>query len=292
MRNWTWFNDGLGISLDHCGKRKAPKRQFTMNHLNLKTTVLRAPTGLTATPPAIGTALTQLWTLASCVLAALMLTGCASTKVTSSDRLVYDQLPRPDHILVYDFADSAADVPADSAYAGKDSAPAAPPTDEQIQIGRELGTQIAAQLVEAIQKMGLPAIQASPATQVQVNDIVIRGYLISIEQGSAAKRITLGFGAGGSEMATAVEGYQMTATGLRKLGSGTTASTGNKTPGAAVGAASWLITGSPVGLIVSGGMKVYGEASGSSKVEGRAKATAKEIAERLEMRFKEQGWIQ
>ena len=67
-----------------------------------------------------------------------------------------------------------------------------------------------------------------------------------------------------------VEGYQMTATGLRKLGSGTVGSTGSKGPGMGVGAAAWLVTGSPVGLIVGGGLKVYGEASGNSKIEGRA----------------------
>ena len=39
-------------------------------------------------------------------------------------------------------------------------------------------------------------------------------------------------------------------------------------------------------------MKLYGEASGSSKVEGRAKDTAKEIADVLKQRFQEQGWIQ
>jgi hypothetical protein len=38
-------------------------------------------------------------------------------------------------------------------------------------------------------------------------------------------------------------------------------------------------------------MKVYGEESGSSKVEGRAKATAKEIADVLKQRFQQQGWI-
>jgi len=44
-------------------------------------------------------------------------------------------------------------------------------------------------------------------------------------------------------------------------------------------------------LIASGTMKIYGEASGSATVEGRAKATAKEIADRLKQRFEEQGWI-
>jgi hypothetical protein len=38
-------------------------------------------------------------------------------------------------------------------------------------------------------------------------------------------------------------------------------------------------------------MKVYGEASGSSKVEGRAKKTAEEIAGQLKIRFQQAGWI-
>ncbi len=83
----------------------------------------------------------------------------------------------------------------------------------------------------------------------------------------------------------------MTAQGLRKLGSGTVDSGGNKTPGAAAPAAVAIATGNPIGLIVSGGMKIYGEASGSSQLEGRAKATAKEIADVLKTRFEEQGWI-
>jgi len=98
-------------------------------------------------------------------------------------------------------------------------------------------------------------------------------------------------GTGGSELKTVVEGYQMTARGLRKLGSGTVDSGGSKGPGAAAPAAVAIATGNPIGLIVSGGMKIYGEASGSSKLEGRAKATAKEIADVLKTRFEQEGWI-
>jgi len=46
-----------------------------------------------------------------------------------------------------------------------------------------------------------------------------------------------------------------------------------------------------VGLIVSTGMKAYGEKTGSSGIEGRAKQTAREIADVLKKRFQEQGWI-
>jgi hypothetical protein len=83
----------------------------------------------------------------------------------------------------------------------------------------------------------------------------------------------------------------MTAQGLRKLGSGSSDAGGGKSPGAAVGAAAFIATANPAGLIVSGGMKLYGEKSGSSKLEGRAKATAKEIADILKQRFQEEGWI-
>jgi hypothetical protein len=233
----------------------------------------------------------KVWTLASCLFGMVVLAGCASTKVTNHERLVYDKLPRPDHILIYNFSASPSDIAADSALAGQTSAPATAPTSEQEALGRELGSSIAARLSEEVREMGMPAVQVSRGTAPQLNDIVIRGYLVSIEKGSTAKRMTIGFGSGGSELTTYVEGFQMTANGLRKLGSGTTGSKGSKGPGAGVGAAGWLITGSPVGLIASGGMKIYGEASGSATVEGRAKATAKEIADVLKTRFKEQGWI-
>jgi hypothetical protein len=227
--------------------------------------------------------------LAACLIAVLLATGCASTKV-KQDRLVYDQLPRPGRIAIFDFTATPTDLPGDSVLAS--SAPAAPPTAEQAALARDLGNGITTQLIDSIREMGLPAERGLPGATLQVNDIVIRGYLVSVQQGNTTKRMTLGFGSGGSELTTLVEGYQVTAQGLRKLGSGTADATGNKTPGAAVGGASWLITGSPVGLIAAGGMKIYGEASGSAKVEGRAKQTAKEIAKRLKGRFVEEGWIQ
>ena len=192
---------------------------------------------------------------------------------------------------MYDFAATAADVPAYSTLAGQASEGATPQIAEQIATGRQLGAEIGSQLVEQIRSMGLPAARAVAGTTPQVNDIVIRGYLISVNEGSAAERLAIGFGSGASELRTAVEGYQMTAQGLRKLGSGTVDSGGGKTPGAALGVVGLVATGNPAGLIVSTGMKVYGEASGSSKVEGRAKQTAKEIADVLKQRFEQEGWI-
>jgi hypothetical protein len=154
-----------------------------------------------------------------------------------------------------------------------------------------LGAEIAAQLVKRIRGMEMPGEHAVTGTTPQINDIVIRGYLISFNEGSAVKRIAIGFGSGASHLKVAAEGFQMTAQGLRKLGSGTAESGGSKSPGADLGVVGLIATHNPAGLIISSGVKVYEEESGSSKVEGRAQQIADEIAEVLEKRFKEQGWI-
>jgi hypothetical protein len=146
-------------------------------------------------------------------------------------------------------------------------------------------------LAEKVRDMKLPAVHATAGSSARPNDIIIRGYLVSVDEGNAAARMTVGFGAGGSELMTAVEGYQMTPQGLRKLGSAVVGSKGAKGPGAGVGALGWAVTGSPIGLIASGGMKIYGEASGNATVEGRAKQTANEIADKLKIRFEQEGWI-
>jgi len=50
-------------------------------------------------------------------------------------------------------------------------------------------------------------------TTMQLNDIVLRGYLLSIEEGSAAKRVAIGFGSGASELRT-IDGARATETRL------------------------------------------------------------------------------
>jgi|SRR5690349_3463199 len=223
--------------------------------------------------------------------ALVVVAGCASTNVAEQTPMAREAVARPARIWVYDFVATANDIPADSAIKGGVSAPTKPQTPEQVETARRLGALIAKELVADIQKMGLPAVQAGPGSSPQVGDGVIRGYLISVEGGSAAKRYIIGFGSGKAELDTVVEGYRMTPQGLRALGSGTLSSSGGKTPGVVMPSAVAIATGSPVGLIVVGGAKLYGEATGRSGLEGRAKATADEIAEQLKIRFQDRGWI-
>jgi hypothetical protein len=227
----------------------------------------------------------------ACLIALGMMAGCASTKVSNRQQLVTGNLARPAQIWVYDFAATPADVPPETSLAGQVTPSSEPQTAEQIAEGRKLASQITSNLVQQINDMGLPAASGSAATRPKLNDLLIQGSILSVQEGSAAKRIAIGFSAGGSELKVAVEGFQMTANGLRKLGSGDVGSGGNKTPGSAVGLATLIATGNPAGFIVSTGMKVYGEKSGKNTIEGRAKQIGQEIGDVLKKRFQEQGWI-
>lgn len=139
--------------------------------------------------------------------------------------------------------------------------------------------------------MGLSAVQAAGQPAPRIGDIVFMGYFESVDTGSAAERIVLGFGSGAADLRTAVEAYLMTKQGLRRLGSGAVESVGGKTPGVAVPLVVAATTGNPIGLIVGGAVKLGGEATGKSTIEGEAQRTAKEIADQLRVAFQKQGWI-
>ena len=229
--------------------------------------------------------------LAMSLVALVLVAACAGVNVSDRKILVNEKLPRPDHIYVYDFIATPADVPSDSALAGQTTSGNPPLTRDQIALGREVGAEVANALVSEIAAMGLPAAHATSQTKFELNDIVIRGYLLSVETGNAAERVAIGMGAGAAELKTAVEGFEVTPTGLRMLGSGTLDTRASKSPGAAVPLAVAIATKNPLGLIVSTGVKMHGEVSGSSTIEGKAKEIAKEIGEQIRPRFEQQGWI-
>jgi hypothetical protein len=228
--------------------------------------------------------------IASYLLVVIVAAGCASARVSNQKQVgLGGKLPRPARVWVHDFAATAADVPSDSPLAGK---PTGNLTDKEIALGRELGTQIATELAAQISAMGLPAARPAAGTVPRINDLVIRGTLLSINPGSTLERVTIGCGLGASELRTAVETYQVTAEGPRMIESETIDAGGSKGPGAALGVVGLAATGNPAGLIVSTGLKLYGEESGRSRITGRAKSTAAEIAGLLQQRFQRQGWVQ
>ncbi len=139
--------------------------------------------------------------------------------------------------------------------------------------------------------MKMPAERAGSGPPPKVGDLVIKGEFVSIDEGSRVKRMLIGFGAGAAELKTFVEGYQVTATGLRPLGSAEVEAGGGYMPGMLVPVGVGAAAGrAGTSAAVSGGMNVAKEL-GPESLDGAAKRTAEEIAEVLREGFKKRGWI-
>ena len=82
--------------------------------------------------------------------------------------------------------------------------------------------------------MGLPPVRAAGEPGPQPGDALVVGYFASVDEGSATKRVVLGFGSGGAELKTIAKGFLMTEQGLRALGSGEVAAGSGKLPGGAI----------------------------------------------------------
>jgi hypothetical protein len=214
------------------------------------------------------------FSLAAGLCALIALAGCASTKVTDRERYQGKRLARPDRILVYDFAATAADLPKWAAASDRFAGAPDAHTAEERATGRELGVLVAADLVQQIQKMGLNAVRSSAAPGPKPGDIGLVGYFESIDEDSAAKRVVIGFASGAAQVKIQVEGYQMTELGMRKLGSAALDSRGGTGP-MGVPLTVTAATANPIGL----------------EIEGAARRTADAIAEELRDVFKKQAWI-
>jgi hypothetical protein len=224
-------------------------------------------------------------------MALTVLAACASTTVTEQTPVIHPGLARPNQIFVYDFIADPAGIPAESPIRASLSAPSEPLTEEALETGRQLGALIATSLVEDIEAMGFSAVRGTGASAPEVGDGVIRGYLVSVQPGKAGQRFVIGLGVGASQLDVVVEGYAVTVKGFEKLGSGTLSSASSKTPGIFAPAAVTIAIGNPIGLIIVGGVKGYSELTGRNGLEGRAQAIADVIAEQLEIRFQDRGWI-
>jgi hypothetical protein len=165
-----------------------------------------------------------------------------------------------------------------------------PLTEEQEATAREIGAAVAEALVTRLQGVGLSAVRAEGQPPLAMNDVELRGYFLSIDEGSATQQVVVAFGAGDADLTTAVEAFQMTPTGLQPIGGGQLEAGGGRVPGVLVPLAV-AARGNPLGLIVNSGVQVYGEVTGTATIEGAAERTADEIFEAMQPTLEERGWL-
>lgn len=233
--------------------------------------------------------------IAACLLVAVTAYGCASAEVVNrrSNVGANEKLPRPDRIAVYPFAATPGDIPSWSTAAKQYAQMSATTSAEELAAGRQLGVEVATELAAKISEMGISAaVRSNRDDPPRDGEVAIIGYFTSIDEGSALKRIAIGFGSGSAELKTNVEVYQRTQAGLRRLGSGEVDSGGSKMPGTILPVAVTIATANPIGLAVGGAVKAGSELSGYDTIKGTARRTADQIADELEKAFKQREWIE
>lgn len=229
--------------------------------------------------------------IASC-LGLLLLAACATTPSPQFERSgTAHAVERPGRILVYDFAGTRGDLPPDSPITGYFEQNEAPQTADDVETGRQLGRQVAQQVVARLRAAGIDAYPVGAGPVPKLGDVVLRGEFVSVSPGSRTARVLIGFGAGRAELSTLVEAFQITATGPRSLASAEASTQGGRLPGVLVplGAASAAGTVA-TSAAVSGASNVMQE-RGPESIRAAAQRTATGIADSVIDIYRRNGWL-
>ena len=217
----------------------------------------------------------------------LILGGCASAKINPLKKAT-GPLPRPDMVIINDFAVKSADVKLDQGVMAKvmrdnDSRAV---SEEEDKIGHLVADKLSQFLVEELRNKGIPATRAGSNVKPTGTTLTLTGQFLTIDKGNQTKRVWVGFGMGGSELGTRMQAWQ----GGKMIAEAETVTTSSLKPGMltslGVGAAATSVAPLVVGGVTTGlSEKVLGT------IEADAKHTAKEVAKRVEQAYRDRGWL-
>jgi hypothetical protein len=228
-------------------------------------------------------------------LALALLAGCAPTNVQQTSENT-GSLPRPDLILVYDFAVSPDEVELDETLADKikqryEHLSNTNPTPEELQVGHTVAYVVADELVKKIRSYGLWAERAMGQPYRRGNTLVIKGQFLSIDEGNRAERVLIGFSAGRTDVQADVQVYELTAAGKQQVEDLTSSGESASKPGMAEMMGVGLLTHHLLtSALVSGTVAGVSEAKFDT-VEDDGRRMADKIGANLGQYFVSQGWI-
>jgi hypothetical protein len=231
--------------------------------------------------------------MASLTLA--LLAGCAPTNVQQTSENT-GALPRPDRILVYDFAVSPDEVKLDEGLAAEikqryEHEQYTNRTPQELKIGHTVAHVVAEELVKKIQSYGLWAERASGSPSHQGNTLIIKGQFLTIDEGNRAERVAIGFAAGRTDVKADVQVFELTAAGEQHVETLNAGGESAAKPGMAEMMAVGLLTHHLLtSTLVSGTVAGVSEAKFDT-VEDDGRRMADKIAADLGQYFVSQGWI-
>jgi hypothetical protein len=230
-----------------------------------------------------------------CAVALALAVGCAPTNV-QQQTTTYTQLPRPDVVLVYDFAVSPEEVKLDTGLSAElvqkyAAHKGASPTAQEIQLGHKVAGVVADEIVKQIRTYGIQAERGYgwPAGRGKV--LMVKGQFTTIDQGNRTERVAVGLGAGRSDVQANVQLVELTPSGVQQVETLRADSKSGYKPGMAemmgVGAiANHLL----MSTVVSGTLAGVSEMTAAT-VEADGKRLAEKIAYDIGQFFVMQAWV-
>lgn len=230
--------------------------------------------------------------LALLCLIAFLAAACATTPAPQFERSdTAHTVERPGRILVYDFAGTRGDLPPDALVTGYFEPNEAAQTPGEVELGRQLGGQLAQQVVARLRDAGIDAYRVGSGPVPKLGDVILRGEFVSVTPGSRSMRVLVGFGAGRGEMSTLVEAFQITATGPRSLAAAQASTQGGRLPGVLLPLGAASAAGSvATSAAVSGTSNVMQE-RGAESMRGAMQRTAAGISDSIIAIYRQHGWL-
>jgi hypothetical protein len=133
--------------------------------------------------------------------------GPLAAKINITPLAVYtgsSPLPKPQKILVYDFAVDADDVQVDKLQALR---PRHLITGDKSQdaVAASASKKYSLELVKAMEKTGIPVEHVAVGTKPPENAMLIQGSFTSLKEGTKAERDSIGMGTGSADVETKVD---------------------------------------------------------------------------------------
>ena len=233
-------------------------------------------------------------------LTALLLlacTACNQGRVQTVQNYEGAPLPKPDRILVRDFALSPEDVRLDQGVRARlmQAFSNTSVSTAKAQAARAATASLANDLVASLRREGLPAERAFgsdvPASE---NVVLVEGQIVSIDQGNRTRRTLVGLGAGKSSLGADVQVYFRGArSSPRLLQTFEADADSGRAPGAAetMGAGAAAGTGIAASAAASMGLHEVSERRSAGDTDN-ARRVADALAPKLRQLFETQGWVQ
>ena len=217
----------------------------------------------------------------------VILVGCATAKVDQTKKTT-GPLPRPDMVIVNDFAVTSAEVKLDQGVMDKvmRDSNSRSVSEEENKVGHMVANKLSEFLVGELREVGIEATRASSQVRPSSTTLMLTGQFITIDEGNRTARVWVGFGLGGSDLRTRIQAIQ----GGQLIAEAETMTKSSIKPGMltslGMGAAASTVVPIVIGGVTTGVSETF-----LGVVEADAKRTAKEVAKKVKEAYQDRGWL-